>query len=65
MRRNLWHEYGIVKAAGCLLIAALWIPPMSPSQPRVVRADQSLNGHSVKLHVGDTLEITLNENAMR
>jgi inhibitor of cysteine peptidase len=44
-------------------IGALWIPLADAQARKMVHADDSSNGRQVELHVGETLEISLSENA--
>ncbi|MGB9459185.1 MAG: protease inhibitor I42 family protein [Bryobacteraceae bacterium] len=54
---------GRVKVACVFAIGALWIPPAYAQQSRIVQVDDSFNGRQIQLHVGETLAITLSENA--
>lgn len=52
-----------VKAACGFIIGALWFP-FTYAQPRkAMKADDSFNGREIELRVGETLEISLSENA--
>jgi inhibitor of cysteine peptidase len=44
-------------------LGALWVPAAHAEARKIVRADDSFNGHQVELQVGETLEISLSENA--
>jgi inhibitor of cysteine peptidase len=46
-----------------LVIGALWIPATHAQPRKMVQVDDSFNGRQVELHVGETLEISLSENA--
>ena len=51
-----------MRLACVVAIGALWLPGYA--QPRkMVQVDDSFNGREVNLQVGDTLEISLSENA--
>ena len=46
-----------------LVIGALWIPSMHSQEPKMAQVDESFNGRQIELHVGQTLVISLSENA--
>ena len=54
---------GIVKIAAVLVIGSLWIPLTYSQQPKMVQADETFNGRQVGIHIGETLVISLSENA--
>ena len=49
--------------ASVFVIGALWIPSTYSQQPKMVQADESFNGRQIELYVGETLIISLSENA--
>jgi inhibitor of cysteine peptidase len=49
--------------AGVLVIGVLWIPATYSQQPKMAQVDESFNGRQIELPVGETLEISLSENA--
>jgi inhibitor of cysteine peptidase len=56
-------NYGIVKMASVLVIGMSWVPPTYSQQPKMVQVDESFNGRQIEIHVGETLAISLSENA--
>lgn len=52
-----------VKIVCALVIVGLWIPSMHSKQTKIVQADESFNGRQLEIHVGETLVISLSENA--
>jgi inhibitor of cysteine peptidase len=49
--------------ASVLVIGVLWIPATYAQQPKMAQVDESFNGRQVELYVGETLVISLSENA--
>ena len=52
-----------MRAACVFLVGALWIPSADARPRKTVQADDSFNGRQVELNVGETLELSLSENA--
>jgi len=52
-----------VKAACAFAIGVLWIPHACAQQSKTVHTDDSFNGRQVELRTGETLAVTLSENA--
>jgi inhibitor of cysteine peptidase len=52
-----------VKVAWILVIGAVWNLLANAQPSKMVHVNDSFNGRQIELHVGETLEISLSENA--